>query len=162
MPNGIHILQVEGFVSGAQQQHPAVQVLSIHMRVNVLGSAGKQVAQPASKPQAKPSSKQVARQQRIQFEPYSAQLTKAAKQQLHVAVEQLSNKTRNVVRIVGFVSAGGSASHARQLGNARSQSVERYLKSQGVQGTYVLKLGGSTVKNSQFAPHARVTIYPNR
>jgi outer membrane protein OmpA-like peptidoglycan-associated protein len=167
---GIYTLQMEGLVNGNRQRTQTTQLLSASIRVNVVTSADKHVAKPASKPaakpeskpEAKPTSKQDARKQRIQFEPYSAKLTKAAKEQLHAMVKQLPGKAQNFVRIVGFVSAGGSPSHANELGNTRSKSVARFLKSQGVRGTYVLKLGGNTAKNSQLAPHARVTIYPNQ
>jgi outer membrane protein OmpA-like peptidoglycan-associated protein len=167
---GVYTLQMEGLVDGTRQRSATTQMLSASIRVNVIKAAGKHSAKPASKPGFKPSSKpevkptnrQDAQKQRIQFEPYAAKLTKTAKEQLHAMVKQLPNKTHNFVRIVGFVSAGGSPSHANQLGNTRSRSVARYLKSQGVHGTYVLKLGGNTVKNSQLAPHAKVTIYPNQ
>jgi outer membrane protein OmpA-like peptidoglycan-associated protein len=154
LTQGAYTLQIEGLVSGNRLRTATTQVLSASIQVNVVKSAGKYVATPTSK--------QDARKQRIQFEPYSAKLTKAAKEQLRVMVEQLPNKTGNFVRIVGFVSAGGSASHASELGNTRSKSVQRYLTSRGVRGTYVLMLGGNTVKNTQQAPHARVTIYPNQ
>jgi outer membrane protein OmpA-like peptidoglycan-associated protein len=167
---GVYTLQMEGLVDRARQRSATSQMLSTSIRVNVIKSAGKHAAKPDSKPaskplrkpEAEPTNRQGAQNQRIQFEPYSATLTKAAKQQLHALVKKLPNKTHNFVRIVGFVSAGGSPSHANQLGNTRSRTVARYLRSQGVHGTYVLKLGGNTVSNSQLAPHARVTIYPNQ
>jgi outer membrane protein OmpA-like peptidoglycan-associated protein len=162
LTKGVYTLQVEGLVNGTRQSSALTQGLSASIRVNVIKPVDKQVAKPASKPEAKPSSKQDARKQRIQFEPYASKLTKAAKQQLHAMMKELPNKQHNFVRIVGFVSAGGSASHVSQLGNKRSKSVARYLKSQGVRGTYVLKLGGNTVTSSKLTPHARVTIYPNQ
>jgi outer membrane protein OmpA-like peptidoglycan-associated protein len=45
----------------------------------------------------------------------------------------------NLVRIVGFVGPGGSVSHVKRLSEARAKSVERYLRSKGVRGQFVLQ-----------------------
>jgi outer membrane protein OmpA-like peptidoglycan-associated protein len=167
---GVYTLQMEGLVDRARQRSATTQMLSASIRVNVIKLADKHAAKPARKPGSKPTSKpeaepthrKDAQKQRIQFEPYSAKLTKAARKQLHAMVKKLPNKTHNFVRIVGFVSAGGSPNHADKLGNSRCREVAHYLKSQGVHGTYVLKLGANAENNSQLAPHARVTIFPNQ
>jgi hypothetical protein len=154
LPAGTYTLTVESLVSDTRQDTATTRLLSTSIRVYFTEDTVKQLTTPTNM--------RYAWNETIQFAAYSDQLTSAAKKQLDTMVKKLPKKADNFVRIVGFVGPGGSASHVSKLSNARSKSVERYLKSKGVRGTYVIKSGGNTVTNSQLAPHARVTIYPNQ
>lgn len=154
LTEGTYTLSMASLVTDTRQEVAVTRVLSTSIQVNVKETDTKEISQPTSK--------QDARKETIQFNAYSANLTKDSKRQLDILVKQLPTKIDNFVRIVGFVGPGGSASHVSKLSNARSKSVARYLKSKGVRGTYVLESGGNSVKTSKLAQNAKVTIYPNQ
>jgi len=148
-----------------KQEGTASQVLYGYILIKATGPVKKLVTAPVVKPQAEPTNKRNAKKATVQFTAYSANLTAAAKRQLATVVKRLpskTNKTSNFIRIVGFVSAGGSARHVNTLSNARTKSVARYLKSKGVSGTYILESGGNASSSAKSAQRAEVTIYPDQ
>ena len=144
----------------------ADRILSTYILVRVTGLANKPVSKPAnkptSKPAIKPANKQDAVRGGIQFDAYSAALTKSAKGELNLLLKQLPTKSNNFVRVVGFVGPGGSVNNAKTLSKARSESVARYLRSKGIRGEYDLTAGGSATSLAPAAQRTKITIFPNQ
>ena len=141
-------------------------VLSGYILVKVTGPAKKTTPKPTPQPDLivlpKPTNKQNAKKLTVHFEDYSAALSESEKAQIDIMVKKLPNKSNNFIRIVGFVSAGGSASHVNTLSNARTKSVAKYLKSRGVRGTYVREAAGNASGSGSKTQRAKITIYPNQ
>ncbi len=143
---GPYTLQVNGLTNNTRQRAVDTRVISISILARVIG----------------PNAGRTAGRTVAYFDAFSAKLTKSAKRQLDTVVKRLPTKSNNLVRIAGFVGPGGSIGHVNALSKARAESVARYLRSEGVRGKYILKVGGNASPNTPSARRANVLVIPNR
>ena len=142
---GIYTLQVNGLMQSTRLREISTQVLSISFRVTV----------------AEPPAEVKAVRTLVYFDVLSARLSRAAKRQLDQVVRRLPRDSRNSVRIVGFVGPSATGGNYKILSRARAQAVEHYLRSKGVQGSYVVRAGGLASQPGPSARRASVLIVPS-
>ncbi len=145
LASGTYTLQVNGLTINTRQRAVDTHNYSVSILVKVKESAVKRKAMQAV----------------VYFDAFSPKLTKSAKRQLDAVVKRLPTKSNDLVRIVGFVGPGGSIGNIKTLSMARCESVERYLRSKGVSGKYVMKPGGNASGGGPSAQRAKVWIIPN-
>ncbi len=145
LASGTYTLQVNGLTINTRQRAVDTHNYSVSILVKVKESAVKRKAMQAV----------------VYFDAFSPNLTKSAKRQLDAVVKRLPTKSNDLVRIVGFVGPGGSIGNIKTLSMARCESVERYLRSKGVSGKYVMKSGGNASGGGPSAQRAKVWIIPN-
>ncbi len=145
---GTYTLQVNGLTPDTRQRAVVTHVISIFLLVRV----------GAIEFNAKPKAARTV----AYFDAFSASLTKSAKRQLNTLVKRLPTKSNNLVHVAGFVGPGGSVGHVKTLSMARCESVERYLRSKGVRGKYVLKVGGNASGGGPATQRASVLVIPNK
>ncbi len=145
LASGTYTLQVNGLTINTRQRAVDTHNYSVSVLVKV----------------KEPAVKRKAMQAVVYFDAFSPNLTKSAKRQLDAVVKRLPTKSNDLVRIVGFVGPGGSIGNIKTLSMARCESVERYLRSKGVSGKYVMKSGGNASGGGPSAQRAKVWIIPN-
>ncbi len=149
LARGTYTLQVKGLTKPTRQA--AVVTRGVSFSISILV----RVINPAA---AEPKAVQMV----VYFDVFSAKLTKSAKRHLHALVTRLPTRSTNLVRVVGFAGPGYSNSVVKALSKARAESVARYLRSKGVRGKYVLKVGGYAPANATPAQRASVLVIPNK
>ncbi len=145
---GTYTLQVNGLTTDTRQRAVVTHVISISLLVRV-GAIEFNAKRKAVRTVA-------------YFDAFSASLTKSAKRQLDAVVKRLPTRSNNLVRLTGFVGPGGSIGQVKTLSMARCESVERYLRSKGVRGKYVLKVGDNSSAGGPAAQRASVLVIPNK
>jgi outer membrane protein OmpA-like peptidoglycan-associated protein len=93
----------------------------------------------------------------VLFNRMSSQLNAAGKKQLDAVVVKVGKRSANVT-VTGYVQASSNSSNDKTLSTARAQAVAKYLRAQGLRGSYTVTGAGISNSPAAQARSARVVV----